>query len=128
MTNNHTKCNRPMAYSAEIGERIFDRLIEGQSVRAICTDVGMPNEDTLRRWLNHEEELHKICEAAFQLRADGVADQFYELLFGEPRPHQLELVRGRGVRIGDADNPRLARFRNDLRMWLMQLLLAKQPA
>jgi hypothetical protein len=127
MTDDHTKCDRPIQYTAKAGEKIFDRLVEGQSVCAICADANMPSEETLRLWFNNEEEFRKLCGDAFQMRADDVADQFYELLSGVPRPHQIELVRGRGVRIDDADNPDLARFRNDLRMYLMRLL-ADEPA
>jgi hypothetical protein len=125
MTNDHTKCKRPTAYTAEIGEGIFDRFVEGQSVRAICADSDMPNEETLLRWLIHEEEFRKIYDDALQMRIDGVADQF---IFGVPKPPPIELIRGRGVRLDDADDPVLAHFRNDLRMWLLHVLLAKQPA
>jgi hypothetical protein len=127
MSEDHTKCGRPIAYTAEIGEEIFDRLVEGQGVCAICADAHMPTEQRLRLWLSDEPFL-KICGDAFQMRVDEVADQFFELVCGVPRPHPIEVVRGRGVRIDDADNPDLARVRFDLRMYLMRLLLAKDPA
>jgi hypothetical protein len=40
------KRGRPSAYSDKIAEAICDRLVDGESLSAICADPGMPGKAT----------------------------------------------------------------------------------
>jgi terminase small subunit-like protein len=37
-------------YSKEIADIICTRMAEGESLRSICRDAGMPSEGTVRGW------------------------------------------------------------------------------
>ena len=45
------KGGRPSRYSRELGEAICERLIHGESLRAVCRDPAMPSLATICRWL-----------------------------------------------------------------------------
>jgi hypothetical protein len=51
--------NRTPGYDVEIAETICERLVNGESLRAICADPAMPARATVFRWLarNH----HPTC-------------------------------------------------------------------
>jgi len=42
---------RPSEFDPTIGDAICDRLIDGESLRAICDDVTMPAKSTVMKWL-----------------------------------------------------------------------------
>lgn len=42
---------RPPAYTDEIGEEICQRLMDGQSLKAICEDPHMPARSSVMKWL-----------------------------------------------------------------------------
>jgi hypothetical protein len=73
----------PSEYSAEIAETICKRLMNGESLRAICADPAMPARATLLRWLasNHE---FKRCQ-----RSLPKAARANELDYLLPRPQSL---------------------------------------
>src|SRR5271169_4511560 len=54
------KYGRPSAYSDKIAEAICDRLVDGESLRAICADPGMPARATVFRWLASNQEFRNL--------------------------------------------------------------------
>jgi hypothetical protein len=42
---------RPAQYTTEIGIAICERLCDGETLRAVCADPGMPDKATVRDWL-----------------------------------------------------------------------------
>ncbi|MFC0500072.1 terminase small subunit-like protein [Asaia krungthepensis] len=42
---------RPSSYSAAIADEICDRIMDGESLRQICRDPGMPGQRTVFEWL-----------------------------------------------------------------------------
>jgi hypothetical protein len=42
--------SRPV-YTPELGHEICRRLLEGETLRAICQDSNMPAESTVRLWV-----------------------------------------------------------------------------
>lgn len=49
------KLGRPSSYTPEMGLRICERLANGESLRAICRDAGMPDRVTVHRWIINDE-------------------------------------------------------------------------
>ena len=43
-------------YTSEIADTICSRMSEGESLRAICRDPGMPSEGTVRGWAVRDVE------------------------------------------------------------------------
>jgi hypothetical protein len=58
-TNDQPNRGRPSYYSAEIAETICGRLVDGESLRAICADPAMPARATVFRWLARNQEFRR---------------------------------------------------------------------
>lgn len=96
-------------YNQQTADTICERMIEGESLSAICRDKTMPSKSTVMRWLdadehdNFRDRYTRACEA----RGDLYADQIIEI----------------------ADNcadPAKARLQVDARKWVASKLTPKK--
>lgn len=69
---------RPSKYSAAKADAICDRLINGESLRAICEDAEMPDRSTVLRWMNADDDFAAKCAHARLLQADLMDDMILE--------------------------------------------------
>jgi len=76
---NQHKRGRPSHYSAEIADTICDRLAGGESLRAICTDDGMPDRATVSRWLARYEEFRDLYGSARECQAESLVDEILKI-------------------------------------------------
>ena len=67
------KRGRPSAYNDRIAEAICDRLVDRESLRAICADPGMPAKATVFRWLASNEEFRQSYAFARACQAEDLA-------------------------------------------------------
>lgn len=65
---------RPSDYSQEIAAVICQRLIEGESLRKICTDETMPGRTTVLDWLDVHEDFRARYARAREAQADYMDD------------------------------------------------------
>jgi Bacteriophage Sf6, terminase small subunit-like len=56
MTDDQPKRGRPSDYSAQVAMSICHRLVDGESLRAICGDARMPGRATVFRWIARHKE------------------------------------------------------------------------
>jgi hypothetical protein len=71
---------RPYAvYSAEVARTICGRLVEGESLRAICSDAGMPARATVFRWIARHKEFRDRYINARDFQAEGLCDEMIEI-------------------------------------------------
>ena len=82
----------------EIIEKIADRMMDGMSLRKICSEKDIPPKTTVLRWLN-EDESHQLVTTiarARGLQADAKFDQVDEILVdvrsGELDPHAANVM------------------------------------
>lgn len=66
---------RPSSYTQEMGDRICDRLAEGESLRAICRDDAMPAMSTVFKWLAQNADFAEQYARAREEQADALADE-----------------------------------------------------
>ena len=67
---------RPYAvYSAQVARTICGRLVEGESLRAICSDAGMPGRATVFRWLARHKEFRDRYILARDFQAVGLGEE-----------------------------------------------------
>src|SRR5271167_968748 len=78
-TNDQPKRGRPSDYSAEIAEAICDRLVNGESLRAVCADPAMPARATVFRWLASNQEFRHLYVLARQCQAEDLADEILKI-------------------------------------------------
>lgn len=66
-------------YTPELAEQICERLAKGESLSAICRDDGMPDRDTVNRWVVHNhhgftELYNNARNLGLDTMADGILD------------------------------------------------------
>jgi Bacteriophage Sf6, terminase small subunit-like len=72
---------RPYAvYSAEVADTICARLVEGESLRAICSDAGMPARATVFRWIARHKEFRDWYISARDFQAEGLGEEMIEIV------------------------------------------------
>lgn len=100
---------RPSTYTAEVAEQICTRLADGESLRCICADEGMPGKTTLMRWLEDHAEFRDQYARAREQQADRYVEDTVE--------------------IADAASPEsvhVARLQVDARKWAAAKLAPKK--
>ena len=73
------KRGRPSDYSFQVAISICARLAEGKSLRAICSEAGMPGRATVFRWIARHKEFRDEYTLACELRAEDLADEMIEI-------------------------------------------------
>ena len=105
MTN--PKRGRPSDYSFQVAISICARLAEGKSLRAICSEAGMPGRATVFRWIARHKEFRDEYTLACELRAEDLADEMIEMIEIADDPCVwVEKIGadGRAVRVLDHEN------------------------
>jgi hypothetical protein len=74
-TKSPPKRGRSSGYSAEIAETICGRLINGESLRAICADPAMPARATVFRWLASDQEFRRSYAFARECQAEDMLER-----------------------------------------------------
>jgi len=109
-------------YTQEMADTICSRMSEGESLRAICRDVGMPSEGAVRGWAVRDVDgFGDRYRAARLLLMDFWADQIVDIADDgtlDPRDRQIrtgvrqwimsKVSRGYGERLvhsGDPESP-----------------------
>jgi hypothetical protein len=96
-------------YNRELADEICRRVSEGESVRSICRDPGMPSEGTVRAWAREDRDGFAVrFRVARDLQLDCWSDQIVDLADRQ-----------------DLD-PRDRAIRIDTRKWLMSKLAPKK--
>jgi hypothetical protein len=126
MSDNQSKSERPSDYTSEIGMIICERLVEDGSLRAICSDAGMPDKATVLCWLDNHKEFRDWYALA---RKAQVEDLMYEILeIADDRSGDwVEKVGRDGSVVMAVDHQNIARskLRIDVRHWVADRLAVK---
>lgn len=60
-------------------KEILDRIIDGESLRQICTDDGMPSDRTVLRHVQDSDENFEEYMKARALQAEKISDQLLDI-------------------------------------------------
>lgn len=69
---------RPSSYTPELAAEICRRLAEGESLKSICAEDGMPSRPTFFAWVADRPEFLNMYRAAREMQAHAVAEQAVE--------------------------------------------------
>jgi regulator of protease activity HflC (stomatin/prohibitin superfamily) len=69
---------RPTLFTQELADLICERLIAGESQRAISRDKNFPDIVTIWRWRNNMPDFSKQYARAREAQADALADRAVE--------------------------------------------------
>lgn len=70
---------RPTDFNEEIAQKICDLILEGNSIRSICSFVNMPHVATVMRWLKDHNDFAKSYTLAKQQYAEFIFDKIVEI-------------------------------------------------
>lgn len=70
---------RPSKYSQQLADAICDLLVDGKSLRTICSTVKMPSRSTVIRWLAENEAFRNQYARARELQADTLAEEILDI-------------------------------------------------
>src|SRR4051812_25757521 len=77
---------RPSSYTPEMAEMICDRLMEGESLRAICSEDAMPSQRVIYKWLLVQPEFVQQYARAREVQAHIYAEETREIVDTDPDP------------------------------------------
>ena len=78
---------RYTAYTQDIADLICERLVDGESLRAICQDENLPHRKTVVRWKNTNPEFREQYRVAREDQAELWADEIMDIA-DEYVPHE----------------------------------------
>lgn len=73
------KKGRPTVFSQEVAAEICSRLVEGESLRAICRDDAMPAISSVFLWLSNDRAFSEQYAKAKEEQADTLADEILSI-------------------------------------------------
>jgi hypothetical protein len=122
------KGGRPTTYSEEIANVICERLADGESLKAICEDKGMPSKSAVFNWLAaHSEFVDKYARAR-EAQADSLFDDILTIA-DDGRNDWMEKKNADGEAIGWQENGeaiRRSQLRIEARKWMAGKLKPKK--
>lgn len=113
---------RPSEYTPEVALEICALIIEGKSLRAICSAENMPGVRTVYSWLQANESFQQQYARAKEDQADTLADEILDI--ADDGGHD-KIVTEDGTLI-DHDHITRSRLRVDTRKWIASKLKPKK--
>lgn len=117
---------RPSTYTEEITDLICERIANGESLRAICSEEGMPAQSSVFKWLSAHTEFSEKYTRAREAQADVLFDEILQIadtpIIGEKR----KVKDDGGIEISSGDMIEHRRLQVDARKWMASKLLPKK--
>ena len=113
-TKKHTGAKpvgRPSKFTQTLADNICERIANGESLRNICRDAAMPNQDTVHSWLNKDKEFSEQYTRARARQEDSYFEDLIEIADGV---------------IPDAAEVAKARVQIDARKWVLSRMNPKK--
>lgn len=119
---------RPSSFTQETADVICERIANGESLRSICDDEGMPSKSTVCKWLNQEPDFSDQYRRAREAQADALFDDILTIA-DDGRNDWMEKVNADGENIGwqvNGEAMRRSQLRIDARKWMAGKLKPKK--
>jgi hypothetical protein len=126
-TEDQPKRDRSPGYSTEIAETIFHRLVEGESLRAICADPAMPARATVFRWLARHPEFRRSYAIARDCQMEDLMDEMLEIADDSSRDYVKKTgADGKVTRVFNKEHFEDRRRRINAHKWTLTHLAPKK--
>ena len=116
------KMGRPSIYTDELAATILGRISNGESLRSITMEEGMPNPDTIYVWLLKRPDFAENYTRAREEQADTLADEI--LTIADETPDSV--TDEKGISRTDSGWVTWQRNRVDARKWVASKLKPKK--
>lgn len=124
MTESRT--GRPSVYSAELADAICERLADGESLRAICTDPAMPARSTVFKWLSQDAAFADQYARAREAQADSLVDDMLEIVDDGTNDWMERKIRGENIVVLNEEALQRSKLRFEARKWMAGKLKPKK--
>lgn len=112
-------------YSQEQADLICSRIAEGESLRSVCRDDGMPSVGAFLKWVSKDDALREQYARARALCLDAMAEDIIDIA-DTPEIGQKTVSKATGLEITEGDMVEHRRLRIEARKWLMGKLAPKK--
>ncbi|MBX9488833.1 DNA packaging protein [Yersinia enterocolitica] len=128
MGGEEIKIGRPSDYTEELAETICLRLAEGESLRSVCRDDGMPCKQTVLRWISRNAEFRAQYVRAKVEGAEAIAEELFDIA-DDGTNDWMEKLDKDGEAIGcqlNGEHVQRSRLRIDTRKWYLSKIMPKK--
>ena len=113
---------RPSLFTERLFSTIVERIANGESLRAICRDNGMPSPPTVLRWVANDLDLQQRYTFALDVRADMIFDEVLEIADDSSK----DWIEKEGGQALDSEHVRRSVLRVDARKWALARMAPKK--
>lgn len=128
MGDEANKVGRPSDYTDELAEIICLRLAEGESLRSVCSDDGMPSKQAVLRWLARNEEFRAQYVRAKEEGAEAIAEELFDIA-DDGSNDWMEKLDKEGNAVGyqlNGEHVQRSKLRIDTRKWYLSKIMPKK--
>ncbi|QIG76701.1 terminase small subunit protein [Rhizobium phage RHph_I1_23] len=113
-------------YTDEMADKICERIADGESLKSICEEDGMPSKATVFKWLGQNASFVDKYARAREAQADALFDEILSIA-DDGRNDWMER-RGEEDTgwVANGENIRRAQLRIDARKWMAGKLRPKK--
>lgn len=79
MSEKKRPVGRPSVFSQELIDKICELISNGMSLRAVCSQEGMPSTATVCKWLSENQEFSEQYARAREKQADYFVEEIIEI-------------------------------------------------
>lgn len=128
MGDKEYKTGRPSDYTEELAETICLRLAEGESLRSVCRDDGMPCKQTVLRWISRIPEFRAQYVRAKEEGAEAIAEELFDIA-DDGTNDWMEKLDKEGEVVGyqlNGEHVQRSKLRIDTRKWYLSKIMPKK--
>lgn len=118
---------RPSSYTQERADQLCGMLADGMSLRSVCKIEGMPDKQTVFRWIRTFPNFLDQYARAKADSADALAEELIDISDdGTNDWMEVEAKNGGVKTVLNGENIQRSRLRVDTRKWLMSKMQPKK--
>ena len=113
-------------WTKEVEDILFGRLSDGEALKAICKDPGMPTTPTVYKRIMDDEKFASLYSRARDVQADNIADEILEIA-DDGRNDWMER-HGKDAEgwLLNGEHTARSRLRIDSRKWYLEKIAPKK--
>lgn len=117
---------RPSIYTQELADKICLGLMEGKSLRSVCTADDMPDRASVYNWLQKNQDFFGQYTRAREVQAEHYADEINDIADDGSNDYMMVMRGAQEVEVINHENIQRSRLRVDSRKWIVSKLLPKK--
>ena len=118
------KVGRPSEYSKELAMSICDRIANGESLRSICVDLGIPHSTVVGWFIDNKDGVFDHYARARQIQAEHLFEELCDIA-DDSRNDWMER---NGYTVADQEAIQRSKLRVDTRKWILARMDSKRYA